>query len=280
MNDAEELRTGRRALAQHFAARKAQLEPWQIKQLADLGVERDEDAFATYLLSASVAGDLLTMWRNYGGREVAFSIGLDTGAALKPVIQVAGWGHPCPPEHYYDDSRIELGEGEYANNDPDSPFVFGGRWTPVDYIEGETNPAVQKTFDALLNGLVNPATPESKRPVFTAPLGLGGSPTDYWKHVGFQDERELRAAWQVNPDWKFVRYRPSRFGLLPFIEVATEHSSDADPDVVPDSTRLPIREVMIGPSPFAADAVKALRGFLDSSGYGDVAISRSVTPYR
>lgn len=49
---------------------------------------------------------------------------------------------------------------------------------------------------------------------------------------------------------------------------------------VDEAQSLPIREITVGPTPYADEALRALRGFLDSNGYGDVRLHRSETPFR
>lgn len=67
MNDANELRTGQRALSEHFEKRRAELQKWQIEQLSFAGIGRESSIQDTYLLCAARESDLLTVWRNYGG---------------------------------------------------------------------------------------------------------------------------------------------------------------------------------------------------------------------
>jgi hypothetical protein len=47
----------------------------------------------------------------------------------------------------------------------------------------------------------------------------GVDPGVLFKNPGFEDEREVRVTWTVNPWWKFVLYRASRFGVTPYVEV-------------------------------------------------------------
>lgn len=85
---------------------------------------------------------------------------------------------------------------------------------------------------------------------------------NYEKDRSFVDERETRIIVEVTPSWKFVQYRESRFGLVPFIELGSGAVGAGFGRYVPHGARepLPVREVMIGPSPLDSRAAeRALR---------------------
>jgi hypothetical protein len=78
MNDADEIRTGKRALQDAVAARQPPLEDWQLNQLRLLGGMTDGQPDKVFLLSASTDGDALTLWRSYGqGTEAEYALELD-----------------------------------------------------------------------------------------------------------------------------------------------------------------------------------------------------------
>jgi len=274
MNDARELRTGQEALTRYFESRRESLADWQVEQLETAGIGRSRDPFDVYLLSASADGDLLTLWRNYGGGEVAYSIGLDDSIQLVPVETSGLATHPEPvPPGYRNGASYENRE-----DDPDYEFVMSSQWQTVKYIEDERDSFVHDELEKLVSNLRNPS--ETDRRLLLPPyLYFVGPPSDSWKHRGFEDERERRATWEVGPSWKFVRYRAGRFGLVPYIEVSAGQSPYV-PLLFEDDTRLPIRAITIGPTPVAGDAERGLRALLDANGYGEVQIRRSVTPFR
>jgi hypothetical protein len=253
-----------------------------MRQLRFTGIGQSPDVHGNFLLCAAAESDLLTVWRNYGGDEIAYAIGLDASSPLVPIEQVSATEHPAPPERYYENAVIDLGDGDFESHDPDDVRIAGGSWRKVEYIGGPTDAVVQREFDGLLADLVEPQAGENRVPWRLVMSNLAGSPTNFWKDRGFSDEREVRSAWNVAPSWKFVKYRAHRFGLVPYIEVATP-AGEAIQGYLPHAARravLPIREVMIGPTPYVDQAKTALRGLLDDVGYGRVAISQSITPFR
>ncbi|MGZ0712570.1 hypothetical protein ACWPKO_29955 (plasmid) [Coraliomargarita sp. W4R53] len=282
MNDSRELLTGQQALSDLLEKRRPDFAEWQIRQLRFTGIGQAPDVFGNFLVCAAAESDLLTVWRNYGGDEIAYAIGLDASSPLAPIEQVAGEEHPSPPQRYYDDAVIDLGGGDYESHDPDEIRIAGGTWRTVEYIGGPTDVVVRREFDALLDELVEPPAGENRVPWRLVMASLAGSPTNFWKDRGFHDEREVRSAWNVAPSWKFVKYRAHRFGLVPYIEVGALVNEASVGYVSSEARRavLPIREVMIGPTAYVDAARKALRGFLDDAGYGDVQISHSITPFR
>ena len=281
LNDTTELGLGRSVLRELLGAAEG-ISP-AIKERALKLLDGNEEALVSFILSASRAGDSLTLWRNYGGHEVAYALKLDRARKLIPIEQIKGEKHPSPPPNYPKPEYEQVDEGEYALiSDPDYKFVGGGTWRRVSYIRGATDPKVT----AQVGKLVKDLTPTSNQlaSVMTEYTWQSiYSPTVYWKHQGFMDEREVRAAWTAVPSWKFVKYRPGRFGLVPYIEVA---SWAEDLDYVPNSLdttterTLPITEIRIGPTRFPEDAERALRMLLDDTGFGHVAIHRSGTPFR
>lgn len=228
------------------------------------------------MISASRDSDLLTLWRNYGGGQVAYSIGFDRSVKLSPREHNDAESHPAPPPGYAADEWDEDGEGRrFRIYDSDATYVFGGFWREVEYVERGGTPAHELRIRDFIE-VQKRATAEGS---FIVDVGsFADSPVNLEKDSAFKDEQELRIIVQLNPSWKFVKYRTARFGLTPYIELAR---SVAD-DYVPKDTevRLPIRHIRIGPSLDPAAARQALRFFLNDHGYGAVDISVSNIPYR
>lgn len=199
MNDSSELLTGQRALSDLFQKRRPRLADWQIRQIVFTGISQTADVYGNHLLCAASDPDLLTVWRNYGGGEIAYAVGLDGTIPLVPIEQIAGDAHPTPPPRYYDDAVVDLGDGEYESHDPDEVHIAGGSWRKVEYINGPTDAVVQREFDELILDLVEPPPGQNRVPWRLLLASFAGSPTNFWKHRGFEDEREVRSAWNVAP---------------------------------------------------------------------------------
>lgn len=282
LNDTSELGLGRSVL-RDLLGRAEGISP-EIQERALKLLDGNDEALVSFILSASRNGDSLTLWRNYGGNEVAYAVKLDRNRKLIPIEQVKGESHPTPPPDYPEPEYERVSEEEYALSfDPDFKFVSGGTWRRVTYIQS----ADDRKVEAQLGKLVKDLTPTSNTLASaTAEYTWRSihSPTVYWKHHGFMDEREVRAAWAASPSWKFVRYRPGRFGFIPYIEVATwVDDLDYMPNFLaaePRRRTLPITDIRIGPTQFPNDAERALRMLLNDNGFGHVKIHQSGTPFR
>jgi hypothetical protein len=274
MNDSNELRSGARAFKEHYERRKGELSQRSQQMIEHSGAFGTPGVHSSFLLSASQHRDSLTMWRNYGGDAVSYAIGLDRREPLSPLEHISGDTHPTPPADFYNADWEELGNGERhnLNPSPDALLVIGRHWQNLTYISGADHDEVKAQFDHIASRLE--ASAEDRLLYFWMfPEG----PLSLMKDVGFQDEAEVRMILSTYPQWKFVQHRPSRFGLIPFIELAT---TDADRDYASTRSLLPIREIMIGPTPVRADAELSLRMFLDNAGYGAVSIGSSAIPFR
>lgn len=285
MNDRDEIRAGREALWRAIDDHKPPLEEWHLEQLSRIGVTRSANPHDLFLLCAAVEGDALTLWRGYGaGSEAEYAIDLDPNVALLPVQQSDAAKHPEPaPPGWGADAIDYTDEGvPFTTYAPDHAYSYGGVWGNVEYLH-PTSTAAEKEVSRVLKTLRKP--PEGKRTVpFIWGYLAGPDPTSNFKHPSFSDEREVRATWTVQPNWRFVLYRPGRFGITPYIEVGAFHPGDVDAQAAlirPDQIgRLPIRSIRIGPTRAAGDAEKSLRALLDRFGYGNVEIELSNVPYR
>jgi len=286
MNDRDEIRAGREALNQALNERQPELETWQVDQLAAMGIHNDPTPMEVFLLSAALDGDLLTLWRSYGaGGEAEYAIELDPMIPLWPVRQSEANSHPEPaPPEWPEIEYVEAESGRFVEvYNPDDPSVDGSGWGKVEYLV-DTSAAVQAELDSIIASLVK--REDNRRYVMFSNYLIGLDPTIFFKQPGFDDEREVRATWRVDPWWRFVLYRSGRFGLAPYIEVAALKSGY--PNGYPYSQgianeeigRLPIRSIRIGPTRAGDEAEQTLRAFLNAHGYGDVQILRSSTPYR
>lgn len=273
MNDAEELKSGRAAIREYWDEIAPDLSEKTRNRVRLSGILGDAATFSYHLISASSDGDSLTLWRNYGGNEVAYAIGLERSRRLVPVEKVPGSSHPDPPAGYYDPEWEDIGEDWpiNVNSDPDHANVFGGDWRGVKYVSGSADPKVRRYLDRAVQDLE-----KAENRIIRFNL-LPGAKLNYMKHAGFEDEREVRALFWVHPTWKFIHHRASRFGLIPYVEVTTQL---ADEEWAAEPAKLPIRAVTIGPNAIRGDAEQSLRIFLEHHGYGNAEIRQSITPYR
>jgi len=289
MNDSDEIRAGREALHRAIEKHEPPLDKWQIQQLSRMGVSRTGRPDDLFLLCASTDGDALTLWRSYGiGSEAEYAVNFDPRVSLLPIQQNDAESHPEPvPPGWIEDSYEHTHDGErFMAYDPDRPYSFGGDWAEVVYLR-PTSTAAQEELASLLKLLRKPDKVNARVVPFFLDYLAGPDPTVRFKHPGFEDEDEVRALWTVSPWWRFVKYRPGRFGITPYIEVGASdgarHEAERESKDfmrAEEVGRLPIRSVRIGPTRAAKEAEKSLRMLLDAHGYGEVKIQRSSTPYR
>lgn len=279
MNDASEMRTGVRALAATYQRIKLSLTADAQNAIEQSSLLRESSVDHWFLSSASKARDLLTLWRSYGA-AAPYALGFDASVKLSPVEYLTGDAHPNPPPGYYEDSVDEVDGRPVQMYDPDEVGVFGGTWRTVNYID----PAGRTSHEATLREFAERYTRATDFGRLFVDVGaVADSAVNYDKHEAFEDEREVRLIFEVAPLWKFVQYRESRFGLVPFIEIGAGGIPASLGEYVPREARrpLPLAEVMIGPSPLDPNAAeRALRDFLDNRGYGEVRVTRSETPFR
>ncbi|WP_166999005.1 DUF2971 domain-containing protein [Paramicrobacterium fandaimingii] len=275
MNDAQEMRATSRAYNATFENIRGSLSAEERKSARKLGIMRSPDPFQTFLVSACKEPDLLTLWRGYGGEQVAYAIGLDRNVPLSPVEQVDGDTHPNEPPNYRNDEWDEV-DGEPVHvYDPDQVFVFGSSWFDVDYISANGGNSHETTLRRTIR---DHSTAEAFKRVMMETVWGGAAEKD----EGFSDEREVRMALELQPSWKFVKYRESRFGVVPYIELGSAQPSCeyVSRGIPAENRRLPILNVTVGPNPWPGEAAKAARQILDDCGYGAASLTSSSVPFR
>ncbi|PZE33596.1 hypothetical protein [Curtobacterium sp. MCLR17_055] len=275
MNDSEEMQTGATAFAGLLESRREDLTEDEIEHIEASGLVTGTGAFGNFLLSAATDPDKLTLWRNYGVSEVAYSVELDPATRLVPLAQVSGDAHPSPPAGYFDreyQTDPETGDRLSEDPHPDTLACMGGGWRKVTYVTGPEDPTIADHFERDLEQY----RARQGQPGFWIPrYMLTNSALDFIKDAGFADESEVRSVHWVNPWWKFVRYRAGRFGVTPYIELTTMDESE---DFATSAGKLPIKSVTVGPNA-PTGAKQAARALLQSYGY-DAPVQRSKTPYR
>lgn len=278
MNDSQEPRHATLILNKAAEDARKKLTPTQIARFDKLMQYAERSGLEAFLLCAAREPDLLTVWRGYGS-SVPYAIELDTSVDLLPVEQVAGESHPSPPAAWVREVIDEDAEGRpIYGDDPDYVRIEIQGWTPVQYDSKTALTRVERIAKLARRD------PDPLSDAFLTWMNLGGIDLLQLKHEAFIDEREARIVIEVYPRWKFVKHRSTRFGLTPYIEVSAaddENQSAANGGFVTQAAaRLPIRAVHIGPSPLGDESVDALREFLEFSGYPDLPVLKSDTPFR
>jgi len=238
-----ELLSGNIELRKHFDEQKESLEAHIAdvleNHIPDEG-PRTKDAF---VLSGSLDGGSLTLWRNYGRQQVSFAVGFDKEVPLVPMI----------PEEPKDGVELEAQKRAISE-------VFEGLREAAE----EENTA-RGQFGLLFRAYLMHET------------------LHFIKNAGFQDEREERIVMWLSPDWRFVCHRAGPYGLMPHIKLtalAPGNHTRHEEGYATKPGKLPIREIRIGPSPYSLAAVESLKQLLGFHGLHDVKVSYSEIPFR
>ncbi len=212
--------------------------------------ERNDKVLHTYVLSASKDGDSLSMWRGYGTGDVGYAIGL------------LGTLQPSSSTPIYGDIPQE--------------------WLPVEYDSNEQDRLIQELVAHVveLGSRIDLGVRDDERQMMLI---------ETYREIerlicrikdpAFRDEKETRVVFPAGiSDGDFVRYRPSRFGITPYIGLRPFRTVLASGEI--SETRLPIVHIRIGPSPHQRQAELALMSLLDDKGYGDVYVDSTGAPFR
>lgn len=285
MNDANEMVTHQLAMKSAYQRIRESLASEE-QELLDRRYDSDaghRNVHENYLVSASENGDLLTLWRNYGGSG-AFSIGLDPSVRLRPVLQRTEDKHPFPPNGYYEDAEDFTEEGEsFLAYDPDDPRTLGGTWRRVNYVSRDGLESHEEQLRRDASFLVGRKhNPEKFRYVVDFTYLDPDNAPNLEKDDAFSDEKEVRIIVSATPDWKFVKYRSGPFGLTPYVDLAAmEKTQTVHGDTTLIPAFLPIRRITLGPSHRGSEREqRSLRALLDANGYRDVEVDISEIPYR
>lgn len=269
MNDREERRLADRYLVQARDAAHLRMpldldegEAWASDIV--LGAENPR-----FLLSASLHGDSLTMWRGYAGtNSISFAIGLDPEAPL----------HVLDPEPH---SSLD----EYPSSpwDPEFKAAHVSAWFKVTYSVADAEELARQAVEEIARVFSDHLKPDA---IYDA----GDVAAVAWestenlrnriKHRGFEDERETRIMASV--DKSLMRFRAGKWGMVPYIVMTGAPTGSPNVQIAPKPAHLPIKAVRISPTPAddRAAAVKSLKALLDSCGYSDVQVEASDIPYR
>lgn len=279
MNDSQEPTHATSLLEEAAKLIRSSLNPAQAERFDELMKFAKRRGLEAFLLCAAREPDLLTVWRGYE-LDVPYAIELDASADLFPVEQRPDDSHPSPPAGWgrevYDEDD---GGRPILGPDPDDIRIeTSAGWQPVQY-DGSTAAERVERIAWLAR-----KDPEPLADALLPYSNLGGIDLLQPKHSAFVDEREARIVFDVYPRWKFVKHRPGRFGLIPYIEISAAEKSNQNSAnerfVTKPASKLPILAVHIGPSPLGEEFVDALREFLEFNAYPDVPIEKSATPFR
>lgn len=279
MNDSREPKHATTALQAAAVEARKKLDPKDVVRFDDLMGYAERKGLEAFLLCAARDPDLPTVWRGYGS-SVPYAIELDATVELLPVEQNASDTHPSPPSDWEPEPELDWDQDgtPFRAYDPDAVYIETQPWAAVRY----DTKAAAKRVERIARYAADDPNPVSD--VMVPWINLGGIDLLQMKHPAFKDEREARMIFDVRPRWKFVKFRASRFGLTPYIEVSAADGSNQNAInerfVTNPAQKLPILAVHIGPSPVGPESLDALREFLELHGYPDISVRKSTTPFR
>ncbi|MFL4974780.1 MAG: DUF2971 domain-containing protein [Microvirga sp.] len=177
----------------------------------------------------------------YGGSNASYSIGIAAHYTFAP-----GWMTPNRPFHLI---KVIYDEGQQKE------IVQGVVKVLVDFVsQNHKQNDIHKFVSAFRRIL----------PEFILSL----------KHPSFSPEEEWRMICLVGRDDQGEKFRPSAFGLTPYVDLQLRMPAG------PWRGKMPLKQVFVGPSAYSDLAVDSTRAFLKSTGYGWVDVHPSGLPLR
>jgi hypothetical protein len=291
MNDHQELHTGKKLLQGLLSRHRPNIDPRVVDDIHMMvNVATNFDRYKTFVACACRDANNLTMWRNYTGPEVGFAVGLDPKEALFVRRQRA----------MTRDMVANLGFQEKEDEDE----VFdSARWDMASFQWQKTSYEPEKQLDiawGLLRELEQTAIARrDEQPIKKHEMELVRDiyrELQTFKHPGFKDERETRivCAAGLHTDLVYVKHRPSRYGIVPYVELCLPAESRSDKPFEPireDEPRyvsnapepvreLPIIGIAVGPTPYPEEAAAGARELLRSVGRERIPVIPSNVPFR
>ena len=277
MNDQHELRTGAELLInlikqhQHYLAPDIKADVCSMARSATV-----QDRYRTFVACACKDPNNLTMWRNYTGPEVGFAVGLDTTKPLsmrrqtamtKDMVDKLGFQDPDDEKEVFDNARRNLGSFAWreAIYDPEKQRVIA--WGRLLELE--------KAAVAHSNGQ------QAKRDELDVMYDIYEE-LQTFKDSGFVDEREKRVVCRADlyTDLVYVKHRPSRYGIVPYVELCLP-ADPGEPSKGPEPVQeLPIAGIIVGPTPYPEEASTGARELLRRVGRENIAVIPSKVPFR
>ena len=203
-----------------------------------------------FIVSLTENGDLLSQWRAYTPDGNGFSLGFNV-AGLQAVLSKRGEFNLV--KCVYDESEQE----DYVNRLIDEVI---SQWKNLDE-PAPTEPGTSRL------GIYPPALLRILC-AFLAPI---------FKSKAFYEEGEWRLIFTPNDAGK-LKFRPGKSMLIPYIEANLAIEVDFADDEEERGV-IPIREVIVGPTPHAVLAMSAVRRLLASK-HMEALIRMSDIPFR
>ncbi|KRF19414.1 hypothetical protein ASG90_20590 [Nocardioides sp. Soil797] len=217
------------------------------------------DVSPLYVFCASEEPDSLSQWRGYGG-QVSYAVGLDVDGEIMAVVDEGQEPRTLGPRGPWPKWGKVLYDMEEQRNLMLRGLAFCAATTPAPgTVEDRPGMSCHQASGVL--------------------IGL----SIYCKHEAFRDEREVRLVTTVPTETSAVRFRPSRFGVTPYVRLAQPPPRNIWSSAwwtVPEHPPLPVGGVYVGPTSHSDAAAQGIRLLLESHGYRGVPVEESTVPFR
>lgn len=236
------LRVAQEAMAQRPVrnAREADL----IRSIS-AGLDKPSD-IDLYVVSFCRKGDLLSQWRGYGAFGAGYAVGFDL-ATLAPPPQVARL-----IEVTYDDEILRSAV-HYILDIYIEHLDHCGWQHAEDVVDWS-----RATLNSLAQGFKHPAYSEERE------VRLLCS-----RYGSYERQEKEQRTYEVP-----IMYRARGANIVSYLDLPLAFADQAE------GTKLPIREVVIGPGASLEQNKRSLEGLLSSHGYANVRIVGSQIPFR
>ncbi|WP_404500453.1 DUF2971 domain-containing protein [Arthrobacter sp. GAS37] len=278
MNDQHELRTGAEQLKSLIKQHQHYLAPGILADVCSMVRSATaQDRYRTFVTCACKDPNNLTMWRNYTGPEVGFAVGLDTTKPLsmrrqtamtKEMVDKLGFQDPYDEQEVFDNARRELGSFAWREAIYDTEEQKAIAWGRLLELE--------KAAVARSNGQ------QAERHELDVMYDIYGE-LQTFKNSGFVDEREMRVVCGAGlyTDLIYVKHRPSRYGIVPYVELCLPTDPKIEPSKGPEPVHeLPIAGIIGGPTPYPEEAATGARELLRRVGRENIPVIPSKVPFR
>jgi hypothetical protein len=263
LNDTEEFAHGIHVLEDqlHLVLKSRHVHPAQKRfmenavQLAGASI----DVSPLYVFCASEEPDSLSQWRGYGG-GVSYAVGLEVDVEIMAVVDEDSASRQLPPRGPWPTWGKVLYDLEEQRNLLLRGLSFCAATTPHPDGEEERPGLAVAQASGVLIGL-----------------------SIYCKNDAFRDEREVRLVTSAPDEGRAVRFRPSRFGVTPYVRLAQPPARDGRAGAwwtVPEHPPLSIGAVCVGPTPHSEAASHGMRLLLDEHDFRAVPVHESTAPFR
>lgn len=208
-----------------------------------------------YVSCFSCNGDMLSQWRAYANEGKGFAIGFDLE---------------------------EL--NDYCLGHVDGKYILYDNISQEETIEELIN--IQLAYFESLKDTIDWGEYGYDSLVATSIIDFTDNIISNFKHPSFSEEREFRL--QINVDEKISKskdidfgYRSSESLIIPFINLKYKNwNYRNNSEEIDFRDKLPIKEIIIGPSLEFKTNRHSINSFLHKNGYQDINIKQSNIPYR